>query len=160
MRYNRVNNKTFTHKAIACSVTSTTRNLTQPTDVGGRLGWLIIPTSTLAPWWDSIWALLIHRAGLLIRVPHQGVSMFTHELPTVISRQHTVTVLTHLRQEWQQAANGISLVQIEANVAMLLADIAMSLGLDSIELTQVFGADLFGEIEYILTTELGNNGRH
>ena len=86
--------------------------------------------------------------------------MFTQIPTSVISRPHAVAVLTRLRQEWEQAANGISLVQIDANVAMLLADIAMSLGLDSIELLQVFGADLFGEIEYIMTTELGNNGRH
>jgi hypothetical protein len=86
--------------------------------------------------------------------------MLTQELQTVISRQHAVAALTHLCQEWQQAANGISLVHVEASVGMLLADIAMSLGLTSIEQLQVFGADLAGEIEYILTSELGNNGRH
>ena len=86
--------------------------------------------------------------------------MLTQSIPLALTRPQTVTVLTRLRQEWEQAANGTSLVQIDANVALLLADIAMSLGLDSIELLQVFGADLFGEIEYILTAELGNNGRH
>ena len=68
----------------------------------------------------------------------------------VIPRNNVVIALSNLRQEWQEAAGGQSLAELNANVGLLLADVAMTLGLSSIEQIQVFGAELAYELQEIL----------
>jgi hypothetical protein len=79
---------------------------------------------------------------------------------TAIPRTHVVAALSQLRQEWQEAADGQSLTDIDGNVALLLADVAMAVGLNTLEQVQVFGADLAHKIDTVLTTPaFGGNGR-
>ena len=59
-------------------------------------------------------------------------------------------MLSTLRQEWQEAANGNSLLNVEGNIALILADLINSFGLTPNEQSQVLGADLFGEIQELL----------
>lgn len=61
-----------------------------------------------------------------------------------------VDVLSTLRQEWQEAANGNSLLTVDGNIALMLADLVNSFELTPSEQTQVLGADLFGEIQELL----------
>ena len=61
-----------------------------------------------------------------------------------------VVVLATLRQEWQEAANGNSLLNVEGNIALILADLINSFGLTPNEQSQVLGTDLFGEIQELL----------
>jgi hypothetical protein len=62
-----------------------------------------------------------------------------------------VSALSTMREEWQQAAQGISLLQMEANVGLILADLVHSLGLSAQEQTQVLGQELFAEMQEILS---------
>ena len=71
--------------------------------------------------------------------------------PTIIPRTHVVNTLSTLRQEWEQAANGHSLLELDANVGLLLWDMVMSIGLTPPEQMQVFGADLAHKLEDTLT---------
>jgi len=66
------------------------------------------------------------------------------------NNKHFVVVLSTLRQEWQEAANGNSLLNVEGNIALILADLINSFGLTPNEQSQVLGADLFGEIQELL----------
>ncbi len=77
--------------------------------------------------------------------------MLTQVQPTRIPRTSVVSALTQLRQEWEQAAAGMSLMGIEASVGLLLADVANSIGLSSTEQLQAFGADLASELQETLT---------
>ena len=61
-----------------------------------------------------------------------------------------VVVLSTLRQEWQEAASGNSLLNVEGNIALILADLVNSFGLTPNEQSQVLGTDLFGEIQELL----------
>jgi hypothetical protein len=62
-----------------------------------------------------------------------------------------ISVLSTLRQEWQQAAEGASLLDMEANVGLMLADLVNSLGLSGQEQAAVLGSDLFTEMQEILS---------
>jgi len=72
------------------------------------------------------------------------------QIHTEIPRTNVVMALSNLRKEWQQAAGGQSLMQLHANVGLLLADVAMSLGLSTLEQVQIFGAELAYELQEIL----------
>ncbi len=65
---------------------------------------------------------------------------------TPLPRSFVVDALAGLRQEWQEAVDGNNLVDIRASVGLLLADVVMSIGLDTVEQLQVFGADLTHEL--------------
>jgi hypothetical protein len=58
------------------------------------------------------------------------------------------------------AAEGNSLISIDASVGLILADVAMTIGLTSIEQLQVFGAELADELKFVLVSAPGNNGNH
>ena len=76
---------------------------------------------------------------------------------TAIPRTHVVSALTKLRQEWQDAADR-SLKSVNGNVALMLADVTMSIGLDTVERVQVLGAELAQELDEVLTS--GRNVSH
>jgi hypothetical protein len=61
-----------------------------------------------------------------------------------------VPTLAKLRYEWQQAANGESLLDMDANVGLMLADIVNSLGLTPQEQARVLGKELLGELSAML----------
>jgi len=62
----------------------------------------------------------------------------------------TVSALAKLREEWQQAAGGASLLEMEANVGLMLADLVNSLGLSVHEQTLALGPELFREVQELL----------
>lgn len=64
-----------------------------------------------------------------------------------------VNALTALRQEWQQAAEGASLLELDANIGFMLADLVTSLGLSDQEQVLVLGSELYAELRTILDTE-------
>ena len=57
-----------------------------------------------------------------------------------------ISALSSLRQEWQEAAKGDSLLDMEANVGLMLADFINTLNLSVQEQTQILGPDLFKEM--------------
>ena len=76
---------------------------------------------------------------------------------TAIPRTYVVGALTKLRQEWQCATDR-SLTSVNGNVALILADVAMTIGLDTVEQVQVFGAELAQELDEVLAP--GRNSNH
>jgi hypothetical protein len=69
------------------------------------------------------------------------------------SNNQIISVLSTLRQEWQQAAEGASLLEMEANVGLMLADLVNSLGLSTHEQSLVLGPELYAEMQAILDFE-------
>ena len=74
------------------------------------------------------------------------------------STQHfqLVSTLTRIREEWQEAAGSSSLIEVEGNVGMLLADVINGVGLQHDERIQVLGADLFREMQDFLNSPAHN----
>ena len=68
----------------------------------------------------------------------------------VTPRFQLVTTLSHIRQEWQDAANGNSLIEVEGNMGMLLADLINGIGLRTSEQIQILGTDLYQEMQDFL----------
>jgi hypothetical protein len=66
-------------------------------------------------------------------------------------RIQIISVLSKLRQEWQGAAQGESLLDIEANVGLIFADLVNSFGLPTHEQSLVLGPELFDEMREVLT---------
>ena len=81
------------------------------------------------------------------------------QVHTAIPRIYVVSALTKLREEWQCATDR-SLLSVHGNVALLLADVAMSIGLDTVEQLQILGVELAQELEEVLAPQPGRNGRH
>jgi hypothetical protein len=61
-----------------------------------------------------------------------------------------IAILFKFRQEWQEAAAGKSLLDIEGNIGMILADLVNSFGLASHEQSLVLGPQLFEEMRDLL----------
>lgn len=61
-----------------------------------------------------------------------------------------VSTLTHLRQEWQEATVGASLLEANGNIGLMLADVMNGLGLDTQDQQQILGSDLFRELQDFL----------
>jgi hypothetical protein len=70
-----------------------------------------------------------------------------------IPQVQLISLLSTLRQEWQEAAQGQSLLDMEANVGLMLADLVNSLGLSVQEQTLVLGPELYAEMQTILDFE-------
>lgn len=69
---------------------------------------------------------------------------------------HLITALSTLRQEWEDAAAGESLLNLDGNVGLLFADIVNSLGFSTHEMMLVLGADLYAEMQDILPSSPPN----
>lgn len=67
-----------------------------------------------------------------------------------------IGALTLIRQEWQDAANGNSLLEIEGNVGLMLADRINHLHLPSDLQAKVLGNELFQDVQDFLNT-VGKN---
>lgn len=74
----------------------------------------------------------------------------------VVQRMQLVNSLTKIRQEWQDATSGESLLEVEGNMGMLLADLINNIGLSIDEQTQVLGTELFQEMQELLRSPLHN----
>jgi hypothetical protein len=71
-------------------------------------------------------------------------------------RFQIVTSLSRIRQEWQDAADGNSLIEVEGNMGMLLADLINGIGLKTSEQVQILGKDLFQEMQDFLRSPIRN----
>ncbi len=66
------------------------------------------------------------------------------------TQSHIISTLTHLRQEWQEATAGASLLETDGNMGLILADLINGFGLDVKVQCQILGNDLFYELEDFL----------
>jgi len=75
------------------------------------------------------------------------VQFLTRKAAQVVmpDRAFALANLSVLRQEWEQAAGGDSLINVPASVGLLLFDVTTRLGLTQEEQTQVLGDQLFRE---------------
>lgn len=55
--------------------------------------------------------------------------------------------LKMFRQEWEAAAEGESLLDIDAPVGMMLSDVCLALGLDETERLELLGLPLLAELQ-------------
>ncbi|HKJ37139.1 MAG TPA: hypothetical protein VJ972_00050 [Anaerolineales bacterium] len=65
-------------------------------------------------------------------------------------RTQCISILAKFRQEWQEAANGKSLLEVEGNIGMVLADLVNSFEFATHEQSLVLGSQLFEEMREIL----------
>ena len=155
MRYNDAINWVSVQKAARVGVESTCTSLTQPTEWTGELDWRgFYHTPALIALGGSHQGHSDSGSRSRGGVSQQGANM---QIQTAIPRTNVVSALANLRQEWQDAADR-SLMSVHGNVALLLADVTMSIGLDTIEQMQVMGADLTQELDEVLAP--GRNGSH
>lgn len=70
-----------------------------------------------------------------------------------------VTVLAHIRREWQEAPSGKSLLEVEGNMGVLLADLINNISIPLEEQVQVLGTELFQEMQDLLKSPLSTK-RH
>ena len=80
-------------------------------------------------------------------------SRFMHNVEVVQGLERT-------RLEWEQAADGESLLNMETNVGLLLADVTAAIGLTPEEKVFVLGAELLDELQDTLLLVPGDNGNH
>ena len=76
--------------------------------------------------------------------------MFTTTEPQIITLSKVVEVLTSFRQEWEQFANGESLVDVKGSVGLMIFDFVGALALPHSEQVQVLGPALYQDIQDLL----------
>jgi len=62
--------------------------------------------------------------------------------------------LTRIRQEWEEAAGGMSLDEVQGSIGLMLVDVVHALGLLPGEVVQVLGGTTFVPSEQIAFEEL------
>lgn len=69
-------------------------------------------------------------------------------IPTI----HTqiISTLSRLRQEWQEATDGASLLETNGNIGLVLADLINGFELSAEDQCRVLGPDLFHELRGLL----------
>ena len=67
----------------------------------------------------------------------------THTHPT---HSQVISVLSRLRQEWQEATEGASLLEAHGNIGLILADLINGFALSADDQRQILGAELFREL--------------
>lgn len=72
-------------------------------------------------------------------------------------RTQLISTLSRIRHEWQDAAGSNSLIEVEGNMGMLLADLINGIDLGTTEQVQVLGADLYQELKDFLHSPAHNN---
>ena len=65
-------------------------------------------------------------------------------------RAQVIQLLADFRREWQKSAKGKSLVEVEAPVGLILADIADRLGLNPQERYAMLGGNLINHVNCLL----------
>jgi hypothetical protein len=81
--------------------------------------------------------------------------MYMLQTPST-QRFQIVGALTRIRQEWQDGAGTPSLIEVEGNIGLLLADLINGLGLGTNEQVQVLGQELFQELKDFLKSPIQN----
>jgi hypothetical protein len=84
--------------------------------------------------------------------------MTTH--PCITTHAQIVAAVTRIRDEWQEAADGIDLIELKGSVGLLLGDLVSILGLNPDEQVQALGEELFTELESMLLVSPVGNGRN
>ena len=67
-----------------------------------------------------------------------------------MTQSRIISTLTHLRQEWQEATGGTSLLETDGNMGLVLADLINGFGLNADDQCQILGIDLFRELKDFL----------
>ena len=84
--------------------------------------------------------------------PHNSGDAMLQSVHTRQTTTHAtvVSTLTCLRQEWQEATVGASLLETNGNIGLMLADLINGLGLEMQDQQQILGNDLFRELNDFL----------
>lgn len=69
---------------------------------------------------------------------------------TITHQSRIISTLTRLRQEWQEATAGTSLLETDGNMGLVLADLINGFGLDVDDQCQILGTELFQELSDFL----------
>lgn len=64
-----------------------------------------------------------------------------------VPRSALIRALARVRAEWEEAAGEDSLIEMQASVGLLLADIARALGLTPLEQIEALGSEMVEELQ-------------
>jgi hypothetical protein len=79
-----------------------------------------------------------------------GETMLQTVPDQMMTQSRIISTLTRLRQEWQEATVGISLLETDGNMGLVLADLINGFGLDVDDQCRILGNDLFRELKDFL----------
>jgi hypothetical protein len=63
-----------------------------------------------------------------------------------------ISTLTRLRQEWQEATDGVSLLETSGNIGLVLADLINGFGLNAEDQCRILGTRLYHELSDVRYT--------
>ena len=67
-----------------------------------------------------------------------------------MTQSKIISTLTRLRQEWQEATEGASLLETDGNIGLILADLLNGFGLDTEDQSRILGTKLSQELRDFL----------
>jgi hypothetical protein len=92
---------------------------------------------------------------MTLQPPLEGLADYT-----IPERTRIVLALASLREEWQAAVNGGSLLKVETPVGLLFADIVEKLELTSQERHVILGGRLINEVDALRETRVSRKLPH
>jgi hypothetical protein len=92
------------------------------------------------------------------RPSYVGEPMLTNTHPVLLTHSNLGDALVRIRQEWEQAAEGESLLGVQGSVGLMLGDIVRALGFSPDDQSQVLGQALYTDLQDILVV-VPENGR-
>jgi len=82
---------------------------------------------------------------MILQPPLKGLEDYR-----ISGRTRLVQSLAEFRREWQEAVEGISLLDVNAPVGLILADIAKKLELNPQECHAVLGGNLINQVNWMM----------
>ena len=64
----------------------------------------------------------------------------------ILDRDQAIAAIAHIRTEWEETFDGQDLVHVSGSVGLLLADLAIALGLTTVEMQQALGSQLADQL--------------
>jgi len=80
-------------------------------------------------------------------MPHKEANMVLEVQTPLFLRPYVIASLIGIREEWEVAAEGQSLVNTKGSVGLLMFDLVSAIGLTQEEKTQVLGDQLLGDVQ-------------
>ena len=103
-----------------------------------------------SPWWEPTGRFRFSCREKMESPDSLGETMLQTLTDQAIPQAKIISTLTHLRQEWQEATEGASLLETNGNMGFVLADLLNGFGLDAHDQRQILGHELFCELQDFL----------
>ena len=109
--------------------------------------------SPISPWWDPTWGDFISRAGRGLRrltIYRRNHAKYFNQPTCNFIHRSFPRFPACVRNGRKRHQEGVSLLEIDGNMGLILADLINGFGLNAEDQYRILGSGLFGEVQDFL----------